>query len=256
MPGWLTNLMFSGKNFLFFLLLLASCTEEKKENPVVKPEDSLPGTYMMITTAMPVKPVPLMLPFHLDSLSIRDTSNYFFADLYFPVTNFAQDKLLNELVLKLVKSQTEGYGPGPRKEEETVSVDVWVSEMAMNKNLVSFCFTDQNFTQGAAHFNHGYSTLNYNTKTGKQVFLENIFRLNTKKQKEDFCAIVNPTEEGLGPNQLETEDLKHDADFIIRNGNIIFYFDDYEKGPSMEQRIFDLKSFENFLLPEYGWLVE
>jgi hypothetical protein len=117
------------------------------------------------------------------------------------------------------------------------------------------CFTDQSFTSGAAHFNHGYTCLNYDTIRNKQVFLNDIFNLQTDKEKQNFCdSILSP--DINADFRIETDDLKENTDFIIENGNIIFYFDDYEKGPSMCTHLVSLQSVRTFVKKDYQWLLK
>lgn len=237
---------------LLLILVFISCAADKQEHT----DNSALIEPVPATTAMTVKPVPLMLPFHLDSLFIEDTANYLNAALYFPVCPQAQYKPLNELLLELVRSKTRGFEHGKRSREEAVTVEAWVSEMSMKRQLLSFCFTDQQYTQGAAHYNHGYSCINFDSGKSKLVSLNDLFFLDNEAQKEKFCACVNPAEEGLGPNLLETTDLHDSADFMISGQQLIFCFDDYEKGPSLEKRIFRLDSFRTFLRPGYAWIAE
>lgn len=235
-------------------ILLSSCSEET--NSATNQNKPIPEFPEIASTAMPVKTVPLLLPFHLDSLIIRDTVNFFSANLYFPVAGHAHYRNFNLLALQTVKSKTEGYNERKRKFYETVIVEAWVSEMSVNKNLVSFCFTDQNFTQGAAHYNHDYTTLNYDTEKNKQVFLTDIFDLDSENQKLKFCAMVNPKEEGLGPDLLDTSDINSATDFMITDGRLIFCFGDSDRYHWFEKKEFPLVIFAGFIRPEYRWLVK
>lgn len=239
--------------FLLCLFLFASCNGANEKTAVPVSETTGPEP---VTTAMQVKPVPLLLPFHLDSLFIQDTSNFLNASLYFPVAEHPHYHELNKLALELVKSKTTGFNEQKRTENESVTVNAWVSEMAVTKNIISFCFTDQNFTEGAAHYLHDYSTLNYDIEKGKVVLLTDIFNLNSEKQKSAFCDCVNPKEEGIGPDLLQVEDLNDKTDFMISNGNLIFCFGDSDMNHWLEKREFKLDLFAEFVKPEYRWLIE
>lgn len=234
-------------------MLIAGCGSPNEKSALPVSEMSEPEP---VTTAMHVKPVPLLLPFHLDSLFIQDTVNFLTANLYFPVAEHAHYHELNALALALVKSKTAGFNERKRNENESVIVEAWVSEMAVTKNLISFCFTDQNYTNGAAHYVHDYSTLNYDIENGKQIFLTDLFDLSTEKKKSAFCDCVNPKEEGLGPDLLQAEDLNEKTDFMISNGNLIFCFGDSDMNHWLEKREFRLDLFADFMKPEYKWMID
>lgn len=243
--------------FCFVLLLALSFTAcQSDENKVPEKKDSVTDSLPrmeMGTTALPVSPAPLPPAFILDTLSVTDTTHHLTAFFHFPVSN---DEKLSAMIVELVKKNTLGYEAyQPANENETTSIEAWVSSFAVTGRIISMVFTDQSFTSGAAHFNHGYTALNYDTLKRKQIGLMDIFNLRNAKEKQAFCdSILSP--EINADIHLTTDDLKKDADIFIEKGKITFFFDDYEKGPSMTSCVFDLESVRTFVKKDYLWLVE
>jgi hypothetical protein len=238
------------------LLFLLSCATETNKDPgdsLTDQNDSLarPADFAMETTALPVSPTPLPPAFALDTLSVTDTAKHLYAFFHFPVSS---DEKMNAMIVKLMKENTKGYEDYHPGEFEEASVEAWISSFAVNGKMISMCFTDQSFSTGAAHFNHGYTCLNYDTVKQKQVFLTDIFYLRTEKEKQKFCdSILLP--EINAAMRIETGDLKKETDFIIDKGNLIFFFDDYEKGPSMCTYSVSLQSLRSFVKKEYESIV-
>jgi hypothetical protein len=243
--------------FFFVSLMIFSCATETGKtlgDSLTDKNDSLaePGSFEMATTAIEVSPAVLPPAFALDTLSVVDTSKHLYAFFHFPVSS---DEKLNAMIVKLVKENTKGYEDYHPGEFDQASIEAWVSSFSVTGKIVSMCFTDQSFTSGAAHFNHGYTCLNYDTVKQKQVFITDIFNLRTEKEKQNFCdSILSP--DINADMRIETGDLKKNADFIIDKGNLVFYFDDYEKGPSMCTYVVSLNNVKSFVRKDYEILLQ
>jgi hypothetical protein len=236
------------------ILILASCNPAP-EKKVLKGSvaDSIPRLPLENeTTALDVTPAPLPASFILDTLSVNDTAKHLSAFFHFPVSN---DEKLNKIIVELVKKNTHGYEDYHPGEFESASVEAWVSSFAVTGRIISMIFTDQSFSTGAAHFNHGYTALNYDTLKKKQIGLLDIFNLQNEKEKQAFCdSILSP--EINADMRITVDDVKKEADIFIEKGKMTFFFDDYEKGPSMTSYSFDLKSVRSFVKKDYQWLVD
>ncbi|MDQ3110391.1 MAG: hypothetical protein M3R17_10905 [Bacteroidota bacterium] len=236
----------------FAFLLFSSCnTDEDPKN--VNTNDSLPGssiTPVTVTTALEVLPAPLPPGYALDTLSFSDPAKHFTAFFHFPVSSDGQ---LNELIKTVLMQHTKGYEDYHPREFETAESEVWISSFSLTGKFISMCFTDQSFSTGSAHFNHGYSTLTYDTLKHKQIFLTDIFNLRSEEEKQAFCDSV-PATDVITQELLMPGDLHKNTDFMIDKGNLILYFDDYEKGPSMIAKVVALDDVNSFLRKEYKML--
>lgn len=241
--------------FFFALIVFASCQSDNTDQAKAKKDSASDSISRLIipTTALPVSPVPLPPAFILDTLSVTDTAKHLSAFFHFPVSN---DEKLNAVIVELVKKNTHGYEDyHPADAFETTSIEAWVSSFAITGRIISMVFTDQSFATGAAHFNHGYTALNYDTLKRKQIGLMDIFNLRNAKEKQAFCdSILSP--EINADLRITIDDVKKDADIFIEKGKMTFFFDDYEKGPSMTSYAFDLESVRSFVRKDYLWLVQ
>jgi hypothetical protein len=230
------------------LFLFSCATEPAKKAADTVAVDTLP--FAIPTTALEAKPAALPPGFLLDTLSYNDTAKHLHAFYHYPVTpgpNF------NAAVTTLLMEYTSGYEDYHPKEYESATVEAWVSSFAVTGKLISMVFTDQSFSTGAAHFNHGYTSLNYDTLRQKEIFLTDIFTLETEKQKQNFCdSILSP--EINTDLRIEPADIRKNTDFLIEKGNLIFFFDDFEKGPSMCTYSVPLDKVKNFIKKDYAML--
>lgn len=226
-----------------------------------------PGEYAIPTTALEVDAMrEFPAPFHLDSLVIKDTAYRITATCYFPSTGKTGWIQFDNAILEFVRSKANGRDTSNHPQpHESTTFETWIGDLYRDRDLVSMYFTDQSFTSGAAHYNHNYSTLNFDLKKGQTVFLHDIFRLDSDEAKQEFCDSVNGGPEDTAPYYerlnnhvpiLDTADLHPRADFMIGNGLVTFFFDDYEKGPSMQKTLVPLKALSKFLRPEYAWLAQ
>jgi hypothetical protein len=235
-------------------LLLFSCSSESSKNAAdsIAAADSAPVPFEIPTTALPVKPTALPPGFKLDTFSFNDTAKHFHALFHYPLTS---DINFNYAVTNFLHDYTLGYEDYHPGEFETASVEVWITSFAVTGKLISMCFTDQSFATGAAHYNHGYTSLNFDTLQRKGIFLTDIFKIDTEKQKQKFCdSILSP---GINTDlRIEPADIHKNTDFVIEKGNLIFFFDDFEKGPSMTTDTVSLKSLRTFLKADYRYLAD
>jgi hypothetical protein len=238
--------------FISIALLLFSCaTDEQRAGKKDSLRDSVPA-FQDATTALQVVPAPLPPGFALDTLSVNDTAKNLYAFFHFPVSN---DPKLNAMIIALLKQNLNGYEDYHPGEFDQASVEAWISAFTKNGKFISMCFTDQSFSTGAAHYNHGYTALNYDTLKHQQIFLTDIFTLRTKQEKQAFCDSIQGTDV-VSEELVMPDDLSEKTDFIIDQDNIIFYFDDYQKGPSMTTRTVAIRDVKSFLKKEYTSLLK
>ncbi len=149
------------KKLFFLLLLLVSCTTKEVANP-----KEIPFTEIvpLVSTALPVEPLR-QLPdgFYLDSISYEDTSINYYCNMYF--LQSSADKRFNEEILDFVHNMEKGEKPTEKNRPDQTLFMLWPTEVEVSKDDVICTFTDQSFTEGAAHYNHGSTTLRCDLKT-------------------------------------------------------------------------------------------
>ena len=149
------------KPFFFLLLLLVSCTTKE----IAKPKETPFAEIIRVeTTALPVAPLrELPDGFYLDSISYEDTSINYYCNMYFLQSR--TDKQFNEEILDFVHNMEKGEKPTEKNRPDQTLFMLWPTEVEVSKGNVTCTFTDQSFTEGAAHYNHGSTTCRYDLKT-------------------------------------------------------------------------------------------
>lgn len=224
-------------NTLLILVIFLGCNQitQKSETNVSEQHDSVKTgalDFSPPTTALPVRPLKLLpASFRLDSVILEDTSVSHSIRLYLPVSNYNKD--LNKLINSHLEYYTTRSISNKIKDNfQYLEFSMWLTSFQITKDLINFCFTDQSFYNGAAHFNHSYSTLNYDIRKRKKIMFRDLFMFFSKKDKQTFCNVFNEfnaASDGL----LNPKDLTTDLDYQVTNDRLILYFDDYEKGPSL-----------------------
>lgn len=234
--------------YLLFFSFFVSCQNDKpssvtnEEKPIEKQEEK--PVPVNVTTAEPMICAYLGgPPFELDTLTIIDSielkteelsrTAYLNFTAYFPQSNLDKHQHLNTTVRDLVNKYYQEHNL--KESPMDIDAEIWVSDYSWNGDLVSFVFTEQDYYEGAAHYNHGYLSLNYDLKKNKTIQLTDVI-LFKEGEAQKFCDAFNPDPStSLDDCQavLEADDFKAERTFLINGDEIILFFDDYEKGPSM-----------------------
>jgi hypothetical protein len=120
--------------------------------------------------------------------------------------------------------------------------------MAQFPDPLSLCFRNQDYTLGAAHYNHGYFTLNINLAKRSLINGNELLRLYSEKDKTDFCEIANATD-SHGCGVLATDDLEPGLQCYVTKGALVICFSDFEKCPGDSIIVLPSRKIIRFLAP-------
>jgi len=248
-------------------ILFSSCasddvTEEKKKTPE-EPTDTTAS--MMETTAMDFVPYDRFPdPFYLDSIEYRDSATYvnhesklvtvaFNLSGDLPQSNDPEHKKFNTAIRKKVDAYLLDFKDGEFLGTTYITAGITATgfKYDTSEKVVSIWFMDQCFSEGAAHFNHGYTTFNYDMKENKEILLTDLLLFKNEDEKQKFCDAFNPYPENTSVVKLETSDLSPDQDFEIESDGIQLYFDDYDKGPSMTMLFISYSKCRGYVNKKY-----
>ncbi|HEX2898226.1 MAG TPA: hypothetical protein VHS96_00760 [Bacteroidia bacterium] len=224
--------------------------------------DSLPDSsaavpdFPEITTALPVEPlVALPFGYYLDSITEWDSLTEHSTNLYFPQSG--HDTVLNAMIRKALAATAKEYEPEPSADIfQSSSYDQWVTSVTVNNDLLSIHYLAQSFYFGAAHFVHGNPCMNIDVATHKWIRLTDVLTFSGKQSKSAFCEWVNAANPDRA-SELEPKDLVKDLDFHFRKDGMVLCFEDFAKGPGMEEFVVAIDGIQPYLKPwameQLGW---
>jgi hypothetical protein len=222
-------------SIVLFLVLFCSSCGKKPETAEGSSADSLKAdsateVFEMPTTALPVKPLRVYAaPFRLDSVIIEDSVTHYAETHFFPSSGGVYPAFDAE-VKKQASGAAAGTAPFPDEDVDGYQNQVWVTFFSVKGSLVSVGFTWQGYTEGAAHFTHGYETFNDDLKRNVIVFFTDLFVFRNSSEKEEFCEQFSADWSDGRPTP---DDLDKGLKFTLSDSLFSVYFDDFEKGPSM-----------------------
>jgi hypothetical protein len=206
-------------------------------------------TVVSCTTALDVVPLaryPVL--FRLDSDAVDEPRHAFSAQLYFPSAVCKKDKAMMQAMRKVFDRLISDHRPDVTINPDSLqdyynnatSLEVWVTGFRLSPRLISITFTYQSYTWGAAHYNHGQLSFNYDRIRKKQFRLSDIFKVNATADKVNFCKAAYgdrwpETEVEYGYQTIQPEDLENETDFTCTDSALVFLFDDYDRGPGMTE---------------------
>ncbi len=237
-------------------ILLLGCQSDPKAT--LTTIDSLPDSSAAIpapaeiSTALPVNPLQaLPTGYYLDSITEWDSLTEHSAKLYFPQS--AHDTLLNGMIRRALAATAKEYEPEPSADIfQNSSYEQWVTSVTVNHDLLSIKYLAQSFYFGAAHFVHSNPCMNIDVATHKWIRLNNVLSFSGKQSKSVFCEWVNASNPERA-SELEPKDLVNDLDFHFRKDGMVLCFDDYTKGPGMEEFLVAMDGIQAYLKP---WAIE
>jgi hypothetical protein len=239
------------KKYLFYTycLLFASCTAQ-----VEKQNAGADTSFAMATTALEAQSfTDLPYPFRLSYCSLDDTANALSASTDLPYSLDPSHDKLNAAISSLLNREIDGYRTERTRSLLTekfdhTSFEGWLTHLARRQQVASMCFLTQSYTEGAAHFNHYYLTLNYDLKNERSLLFTDIFNVSSEKEKQEFCyAIYGNDNYEFIMDGLVPADLNSDTKFYFRDDVIVFCFSDYDKGPSLMEIEAPLDSVRRFV---------
>lgn len=263
---------------LIFLVLfsITSCQTEEKtlskkvsEKKKSKEEEISP---LEETTAIPIMTFSRYEdPFYEDTLKMelpitkikRIDFDSMFTLMYQFSASYPQSKLKeHERFNKLVREKVEKYFKehiienGSNFGGFSVSAQFDATDFELNTDYAGILFTDQDYFDGAAHFNHGYHSFHFDFKKNKEIKLTDILVFK-KGEAQKFSDAFNPDPTTtINETMLEGGDFTADRPFLTNYGELYLYFSDYEKGPSMTRVIIPYSKFKGYVNPEYKYLFE
>jgi hypothetical protein len=243
---------------LVFAIACISSDAPKIETAIKKhPGDtciSMPLIQSEFGTDYRIKPVLPPAPFRLDTMIEHDTAKNYHRSQYFITSDI--DPGLGMLCMMTMPSAY--LLPN---EQWDSSDQAWVTSFSKTGDLLCLGFQQQQYTEGAAHYLHHTSWLNYNCKTKKTVAFGDIFRLSSATDRQQFCTLINAVhnEPGYSENDiaLDSSSVNDKTAFSIGCGQLTVYpgasdiLNTDDTGYSIA-----LEKVKTFLRPEYRWLVE
>lgn len=262
-----------GLLFLIFFSITSCKTEEKSRREETIPQkDSTDNSPVMASTEMQIMTfsnyedpfredtLSMELPIHKFKIPERDsmfTVKYLFSASY-PQSKLKEHQKFN----LLVEEKVENYFKEHLLQDENdiycfyVNAEFKATDFEWNDDYMEVLFMEQDYFQGAAHYNHGYHSFHFDLKKSKEIKLTDllIFK-NGEAQK--FADAFNPDPTSTSNEIILTgEDFTDDRPFFTGYGELYLYFSDGEKSPSMERVIIPYSKFKGYVNPEYKYLFE
>jgi hypothetical protein len=257
--------------FVFLWLGLAgSCTNEQAGQDNLT-TDSLETEldFAPPTTAVSVEPfTDFPAPFFLDSLDmsestvLTDHSGYpsgteYSLKGYFPQSSLKEHEAFNQAAYNAVSDFLTSYRIGDNDPFAAIEAEIWITGFSQVGEIISVHFTNQSYSNGAAHFNHGYASVNFDLQSDKQVTLTDLVQFKDETEKQKFCDAFNPdpsTEEAAV--FLMPEDFSSSRTFTMVHDGITLWFDDFEKGPSWTSLFIPYTKIKGYINPQFMVLFE
>lgn len=258
--------------YLFVIVILfVSCdskeVKEEKEKTTEEPLDTIAP--MVETTAIDILATEKFpSPFYQDSVFINDSISYvdhsgklvsvaFGLNGYFPQSGDPSHKKFNIAIRKKAEDYLMDFKKGDNFTTTYITAEISAISLEYDSvvQVVSAGFMYQSFSEGAAHYNHGYISFNYDLKENKEILLTDLLLFKNEDEKQKFCDAFNPFPYPVsGQVYLESHDFSATQDFEIIYDGIKLYFDDYEKGPSMTYIHIPHHKFRGYVNKKYSKL--
>ena len=240
--------------------------EESKQSTEKKSEE----VQVIATTEMTIMPVMgFPEPFYGDTIETAfpigkskqaDSIRKFelAVRVYYPLSDANDYRQFNTLVENLFKKysgdhfSTDDDGSGIAD----VEAELTASDFRYEHPYAGVLFTEQSYVFGAAHWNHGYLSLHFDSRTGKEIHLTDVLVFKPGEAQK-FCDAFNPDPTSEIANVvLEASDFSAERPFMTTYGELYLYFSDYEKGPSMTSIVIPYSKFKGYVNPDYKFLFE
>lgn len=216
---------------LLLLIILIGCepshkkqtSQDTKQSNILK-TDTL--NFTIPTTALPIEPLRIFpLSFTLDSIFKEDTVFNYSTKIYFPKSK--DNVELNQLIKQFIEHQIS-IEKQKNITNNGTSFEMWITDLKVSTNLIHCLFRQQTFTQGAAHFNHAYSTLNYDPIKRKKVLFTDIFKFSKDQSKQSFCNKINGYINGIDDSDgyndgLTPQDIDENLNYEVWKQQLIVY---------------------------------
>ena len=201
------------------------------------------------TTAFDLRPLTAFpAGFWLDTLRERDTALHFTADYFFPSPANQEFDPLPKILRDSMHGAMAWYSPYPSDHVISASYEAWITSFFLTDSILSMCFTEQGYSEGAANYNQGFFTLNWNREKNRLYNLTELLSLPDDSSKARFCRLYNEHNEFYyGTRGLEPRNLNARQDFFLRDGELVFCFDEHVKGPFVDESSIPLSKITAYL---------
>ncbi|MFI5203541.1 MAG: hypothetical protein ACHQF2_03505, partial [Flavobacteriales bacterium] len=89
-------------------------------------------------------------------------------------------------------------------------------DFSVGKNFISARYVVDSYSEGAAHHNHSWFSINYNIHEKRIYWLKDIFQFSDHKDSLDFIRMVG---RNLDNHTIEMDVTTDSVDVFIRNDN-------------------------------------
>ena len=223
------QIMRLGVGLLLPLVAFLGCTTTGKpaQSTATAPKSGGPQESSRgVTTALPVTPLQeLPAGYTLDTRVQKDAARNYTATLHVP--RAVDDAAFNLVMDAFVRQQVEAEQPDADATEAT-TLEVWILEARVTGQVTQWLFRAQSYTEGAAHYNHGFLTLNYDAPGKKQVLFTDLFVFSKGPTAQAFCDLINRHEQGLEAGEtpnggLTPQELGAKLNFEVRDQKLVIY---------------------------------
>ena len=183
------------------------------------------------TTALPVTPVnELPNGYTLVTRVEKDAALNYAATLMVPVAQGAlavDDEAFNAVIGAFIRQQVEAAKPDAGTAGAT-TLEVWLIGFNVSAGVIQSLFREQTFTQGAAHYNHGFLTLHYDVVGRKRLLFTDLVPFTANQTKQGLCDVINRHEQGLDAGETPTggltpKELVPSLNFEVRDQKLVIY---------------------------------
>ncbi|MBU1411189.1 hypothetical protein KKC22_06675 [Myxococcota bacterium] len=178
------------------------------------------------TTALPVTPVNELPNSHtLVTRVEKDAARNYTATMMVP--RAVDDEAFNGVVDAFVRQQVEAAKPDAGTAGAT-TLEVWLIGFNVSAGVIQSLFREQTYTQGAAHYNHGFLTLHYDVVGRKRLLFTDLVPFTANQTKQGLCDVINRHEQGLDAGETPTggltpKELVPSLNFEVRDQKLVFY---------------------------------
>jgi hypothetical protein len=178
------------------------------------------------TTALPVTPInELPSRYTLVTRLEKEAPRRYTATLQVP--RAVDDENFNGVVEAFVRRQVEAARPDADAAGAT-TLEVWLIGFRETSGIIQLLFREQTYTEGAAHYNHGFSTLHYDVAGRARVRFTDLVLFSGSQTRQALCDLINRHEQGLDADEspaggLTPDGLGPELDFEVRDGKLVIY---------------------------------
>lgn len=190
---------------------------------------------VLVTNINSKKIEPVSMSLNEKKIDIIEKNNYKIK-VYIPITNYKKlNKIINKKIYEYInKFKSEISNEIPHNNQYHTLIILY--DEYSNNEYISYIFRIEYYT-GGAHPNHEIFTINYNTKTDNEIYLDflekkykNVINTFSKISRQELIKNPRITDTNMlmdGTNPT-TSNFKN---FVFSKGGIIIFFLQYQVAP-------------------------